>query len=228
MINRCILISEKPWHKDLFNKLKKEFKKIDWTYVDNKLDFNERFISKISPDKIFIPHWSYIIDKSIFKKFECILFHMTDLPYGRGGSPLQNLIVRGKKETKISAIKVESGIDTGDIYLKYNLDLSGSAKDIFGKSSEIMYDMISEIIVKDLKPTPQRGKITTFKRRTPSQSSIMDLSSINLVYDYIRMLDCEGYPKAFIETQNMKFEFSDAKFDINNNLIDAYVRIFKK
>ena len=43
---------------------------------------------------------------------------MTDLPFGRGGSPLQNLIVRGYKSTKLTAIKVQSGIDTGDIYLK--------------------------------------------------------------------------------------------------------------
>ena len=43
---------------------------------------------------------------------------MTDLPFGRGGSPLQNLIVRGFEETMTSAIKVTKGIDTGDIYLK--------------------------------------------------------------------------------------------------------------
>jgi len=43
---------------------------------------------------------------------------MTDLPFGRGGSPLQNLIERGIKKTKISAIKVDGGIDTGDIFFK--------------------------------------------------------------------------------------------------------------
>ena len=42
------------------------------------------------------------------------------------------------------------------------------------------------------------------------------------------MLDCDGYPNAFIETSNLKFEFKNAKFDVNNNLIDANVRIFKK
>ena len=83
---------------------------------------------------------------------------MTDLPYGRGGSPLQNLIIRNNKSTKISAIKVESGIDTGGIYLKNDLDLSGTAKDIFDKSSDIIYNMISEIIIKDLKPIQQKVK----------------------------------------------------------------------
>ena len=43
---------------------------------------------------------------------------MTDLPYGRGGSPLQNLIANKIYDTKISAIRAEGGIDTGRIYLK--------------------------------------------------------------------------------------------------------------
>ena len=43
---------------------------------------------------------------------------MTDLPYGRGGSPLQNLILKGKKTTKITAFKMIDKIDAGPIYLK--------------------------------------------------------------------------------------------------------------
>lgn len=43
---------------------------------------------------------------------------MTDLPYGRGGSPLQNLIVRNHYKTKISEIRVKKEIDSGPIYLK--------------------------------------------------------------------------------------------------------------
>lgn len=228
MVNNCVVLSEKSWHKDLFNKLKSEFTNIKWTHIDNKIDFNEIFLTKLKPDIIFIPHWSNIINENFFNKFKCIVFHMTDLPYGRGGSPLQNLIIRNKEKTKISAIKVDFGIDSGDIYLKSDLDLSGSAKEIFARSSLVIFNMISEILIKEPKPIPQIGEITIFKRRKPSQSSIMDLTNLNQVYDYIRMLDCDGYPKAFIETSEIKFEFTNAKFDRNNNLIDANVRIFKK
>ena len=49
---------------------------------------------------------TYYIDKSIYEKHECILFHMTDLPFGRGGSPLQNLLLRDIEKTKISLIKI--------------------------------------------------------------------------------------------------------------------------
>jgi len=50
--------------------------------------------------------------------------------FRKGGSPLQNLIERGIKKTKISAIKVDGGIDTGDIFFKRDLDLYGTAEEI--------------------------------------------------------------------------------------------------
>jgi methionyl-tRNA formyltransferase len=152
---------------------------------------------------------------------------MTDLPFGRGGSPLQNLIVRNFKKTKISAIRVEKGVDTGPVYLKKDLDLGGTASEIFQRSSDIIYNMITQIIDNKIIPKPQKGRILKFKRRTPEQSNIFLLDDLSKVYDYIRMLDCDGYPKAFIESNKLKFEFSNTKITSNNEL-KANVRIFKK
>ncbi len=56
---------------------------------------------------------------------------MTDLPYGRGGSPLQNLIQRGHTSTMLTALRCGAGLDTGDVYLKQPLSLHGSAEEIF-------------------------------------------------------------------------------------------------
>jgi methionyl-tRNA formyltransferase len=151
---------------------------------------------------------------------------MTDLPYGRGGSPLQNLILRGHSETKISALRINDGIDTGDIYLKNSLSLAGTAREIFERSTPVIHRMIEEIIDNDISPISQKGKTTHFKRRHPEESSIENLSRLQDVYDYIRMLDCEGYPNAFLETNYLKIEFSNAS--LNNNEISANVRITKK
>lgn len=63
---------------------------------------------------------------------------MTDLPYGRGGSPLQNLIKRNIENTKISAIKVVKDLDAGDIYLKRDLNLNGTADEILGLGGTII------------------------------------------------------------------------------------------
>ena len=105
--------------------------------INQKSNFNSKYLNDFNIEKIFIPHWSYIIDEDIFEKYECIVFHMTDLPFGRGGSPLQNLIVRKMYNTKVSAIKVQKGIDTGDIYLKEDLNLEGSATEIFKRAMKL-------------------------------------------------------------------------------------------
>ena len=62
--------------------------------------------------------------------------------------------------------------------------------------------------------------------RKPEDGDLSNLNSLPKIYDYIRMLDSDGYPKAFIEKSKLKFEFTDAK--INENSIIANVRIFKK
>lgn len=228
MKNRFIILSEKKWHEDLFNQLKSEFNDNEWLLINKKSDFNLQLLNEFKPDKIFIPHWSYIIPDEIFNSFDCIVFHMTDLPFGRGGSPLQNLIVRGFKSTKISAIKVQSGIDTGDVYLKKSLDLTGSAQEIFQKSAIVIEEMIKEMIIKNSIPSPQTGEVVEFKRRKPEESNISELEDLENIYNYIRMLDCEGYPHAFIETKYFNVEFTNANFNESGKIITANVRIVKR
>jgi len=222
-----IIVSEKKWHDSLIEDLNVLYP-ANWVRIQSSNDFNEEYIDSLSPVKIFIPHWSKIIPESIFKAWECIVFHMTDLPYGRGGSPLQNLIVRGERSTKIAAIKVESGIDTGPIYIKKDLNLDGTAFDIFERSTPIIKEMILEIIKLNIIPTKQNGEVLVFNRRKEHESNIESLNTCHKIYDYIRMLDCEGYPKAFLENNSIKFEFSNAKFDKEKNQIVANVRIVQK
>jgi methionyl-tRNA formyltransferase len=226
-MKKFILLSSKEWHDDLFEKLK-ESTDDEWVRIIDKKDLNLENLKIISPDKIFIPHWSHIIADEIFTNFECVVFHMTDLPYGRGGSPLQNLIVNGFTTTKISALKVRQGIDTGDIYLKSDLDLQGTAKEIFIRASNVMFEMILFLLKNEIEPQPQIGTIVNFKRRGPNDSDVKQIETTASIYDYIRMLDCDGYPKAFIETDSIKFEFSNATFDKDNNEIFANVRIIQK
>jgi len=70
------------------------------------------------------------------------------------------LIERGIGNTKISAIKVDDGIDTGDIYFKESLNLNGTADEIFIRASEIIFKkMIPTIISEKIIPETQKGEI---------------------------------------------------------------------
>jgi methionyl-tRNA formyltransferase len=151
---------------------------------------------------------------------------MADLPFGRGGSPLQNLIVKGFKKTRISAFKVEEELDAGPIYLKKDLSLEGSAEEIFKRASKIIFDeMIPYIIKNNPKPTPQKGETTIFKRRNPEDGNIGNLNNLDKIFDYIRMLDAEGYPPAFVKINRVKIEFSNAEKIKNGIKVSAEIKL---
>ena len=226
-VRTYILVSPKSWHTELFANLSSNSED-RWIRISTQDEFTYDNLLPLQPEKIFIPHWSYLIPAELYNNWECILFHMTDLPFGRGGSPLQNLIVNGLNDTKISAIKVKKGIDTGDVYLKKDLSLDGTAAEIFRRANPIIEKMIIEIIDNNLQPAPQTGEPVYFQRRKPEESNIENLDDLSQIYDFIRMLDCEGYPNAFIETKNFRINFSDASLDSNNQIINAHVGITKK
>ena len=215
-MNRNILIvTIKSWNIKNFNLLKQEYKDFNFYLIKNKDDLNIDAVSKINPKFIFFPHWSWFISESIYTNFKCVVFHTSDLPFGRGGSPLQNLIMRQIYHTKISALEVVKEYDAGKIYLKEDVDISyGSAKEIFIKISNIIFfKMIPQILLNDITPISQVGEVVNFERRTKEESNLKTLKNPNMIkiYDFIRMLDADGYPKAFLDFKNYKIEFSLVK-----------------
>ena len=186
-------------------------------------ELSEERIASFGVSHIFFPHWSWLIPESIHQHYECVVFHMTDLPFGRGGSPLQNLIRRGIYETQLSALRVNAGLDTGPIYLKRPLSLYGSAEEIYLRAAQIMEGMISEIVQGSLRPEPQQGEPTVFPRLRPQDGSIAALESLGQVHDWIRMLDADGYPRAFIRIGHLRLEFERSRRDVDS--VSADVRI---
>ena len=223
-----LIVTIKSWNLANFRKLRSLDKKNKWVIISDPKKLTFDWLKKLKPRYVFFPHWSWIIPKDIWSNFECVVFHMTDLPYGRGGSPLQNLIVRGHSKTKISALRVEEGLDTGDVYMKADLKLAGVAQEIYSRASEIIFTkMIPEIIRKEPKPIKQKGEVVVFSRRRPEEGSIQNLPNLKTVYDFIRMLDAEGYPKAYLEMDNgQRLEFSEAK--LTKGKITAKVEIYDK
>lgn len=217
-----VIISNKEWHRKHVEEVAKRTG-IEVVYLSKKGDVSFENLKRYNPQYVFFPHWSYIIPAEVYENFECIVFHMTDLPFGRGGSPLQNLIERGIYETKISALRVCKELDAGDIYLKRPLSLWGAAEEIYLRAGELTKEMMIEIVKNRIHPVPQTGDSVTFKRRKPEQGCIQNLESLEKVFDYIRMLDADGYPRAFLDSGRFHLEFERAS--MKNGFIHSDVKI---
>lgn len=103
---------------------------------------------------------------------------MTDLPYGRGGSPLQNLIVCGHNQMRLSALKCTAGLDAGPVYDRVPLGLDGSAEDILLRAAGLMAPMIVNIIEQPPVSAEQTGEVGEFVRQKFEDGNIAALGSI--------------------------------------------------
>lgn len=225
MNKRYVIATSKLWIPDMVDKLTDRLG-TEFIHITKKEELNYQHLKELAPRYIFFPHWSYMIPREIYNNFECVVFHMTDLPFGRGGSPLQNLLTRGIHQTMLSAIRVVEKLDAGDIYFKRDLSLYGSAEEIYIRTTEIVMDLIDLFVRTEPSPVAQSGEVVEFVRRRPEEGDIAGFDSLEKVFTYIRMLDADGYSNAFFETEDLRFEF--ARASIKKNCVLADVRITRK
>ena len=221
-----IFASCKRWHLPLFDRLKVD-ETANWTYVSNDIELKEALTS-VNPKYIFFLHWNWIVPEKIWSAQECVCFHMTDVPYGRGGSPLQNLILTGHTQTMLTALRMVEQMDAGPVYTKKNLNLDGSAEEIYIRAGKLSAEIIQWMIAHNPQPTPQEGEIVMFRRRKPEQSNMPITGSLQNAYDFIRMLDAEGYPNAFIEHGDYHVNFRKAKLDDDRIIAEVEIKVQNK
>lgn len=221
---RILIASSKNW----FN-LKKDIQNDNEVKLISKKDeLSLEFLNKFNPELIFFPHWNWVVSEEIYSQYKCIVFHTAPLPYGRGGSPIQNLILNNFEETPVCALEMTSELDAGPIYTKKTISLEGSLNEILKRINVVVNEMIEQLVSKLPTPVQQTGDIHIFKRLKDSDNEVdLNDSAINL-YNKIRMLDSPDYPKAYIKIGNYKVEFSNAEM-IDNQVTakSSFVKIDK-
>jgi methionyl-tRNA formyltransferase len=207
-----LVATVKPWNEEAFHRCTSAYPG-KWHIINKQSDLSLEKLRAVKPRCIFFPHWSWRVPQEILSEFECVCFHMTDVPFGRGGSPLQNLILRGCESTQVSALRMVDEMDAGPVYLKRPLSLEGRAVDIFRRSADVIFEMIREIIQAQPAPVSQEGNPVLFKRRSPKESELPRSGLEQALYDHIRMVDAPTYPLAFINWGDWRIEFSEAELD---------------
>ena len=105
------------------------------------------------------------------------------------------------------------------------MKLNGTAEEIYFRATDLTKKMIEFIVENEPSPVAQKGEVTKFKRRNREDGNWENCDSLNEIYDYIRMLDADGYPRSFIRFKNFELKFSKAS--LNENILNAKVEIIK-
>ncbi len=151
---------------------------------------------------------------------------MTDVPYGRGGSPLQNLILTGHTSTKLTALRMVKEMDAGPVYTNREMGLSGSAQEIYVRAGALCADIIRWMVSAQPDPVPQTGDVVVFRRRVPRMSQLPQEGELSQLFDHIRMLDADGYPHAFIDFGEFNLQFRSVQHE--GGRLTAQVTITKR
>ncbi len=93
-----------------------------------KVRKNEEFINeikKINPDVICVVAYGKILPKEILEipRYGCVNVHGSLLPKYRGAAPIQWAVLNGDKETGITTMYMDEGMDTGDMILKEKVEI---------------------------------------------------------------------------------------------------------
>ena len=204
---RIACIGYRDWALGIYDELARQ---TDHQYLifRSRAQFDESVLNDFKPVLVLFYGWSWIVNDSIIEDFPCIMLHPSPLPKYRGGSPLQNQIIAGEKQSAVTLFLMDKGVDTGSILAQKSYSLEGSLDEIFERISCLGVELTLEIISNGLRPVPQNNEeATCFQRRAPEQSEItieeIQGESADYLYNKIRMLQ-SPYPNAFIRTSDGK------------------------
>ena len=132
--------------------------------IRKKEELTLQNLDEFAPDIIFFPHWSTKVPNEIFEKYDCICFHSTPLPFGRGGSPIQNMISKGFKSTEVCSLLMVEKFDAGPIFLRTEVGLHGNLSEILERIYNIIGEQIKILLEEEIIPEEQIGEPTFFPR----------------------------------------------------------------
>ena len=152
-------------------------------YQPEKLRDNKeivKILKDINPDVICVVAYGKIIPKEILEipKYGCVNVHPSLLPKYRGSAPIQWAILNGDKETGVTTMYLDEGMDSGDIILqtetKINKDeTSGELWDRLSKiGAELLVETLERIENKTAPRTKQNDDFTLAPMLEKSQAKI--------------------------------------------------------
>ena len=137
-----------------------------------------------------------------------IVIHESELPKGKGWSPLSWQVLECKDEIPITLFEAQDDLDSGQIYAQSKIKLTGEEllNEIKEKQGVLTNKMIEEYILAfpNVSGIEQKGESTFYNKRTPKDSELDINKSISDQFNLLRIVDNENYPAFFIKN-NVKY-----------------------
>lgn len=161
-------------------------------------------LQQISCDVIVVVAFGQILSKEIldFPKYGCINVHASLLPRWRGAAPMQWAILEGDEKTGITTMQMDVGLDTGDMLLKTEVDITPeeTGESLHDKmavlGSDLLLRTLSDAQRGELRPVHQEEGQSTYAAMLGRDTGHLDLTWDAVKLErYVRGLN--PWPSAF-------------------------------
>ena len=137
-------------------------------------------LALLNPDVMVVAAYGQILPKAVLEipKLGCLNIHASLLPRWRGAAPIERAILEGDKETGISIMKMDEGLDTGDILIEKKCTISKH------ETTQTLHDTLSNIganailetlnILPTLKARPQQNNEATYAEKVTKDEAQID------------------------------------------------------
>jgi methionyl-tRNA formyltransferase len=178
-------------------------------------------ISGLKPDFLVVVAYGKILPPEILKipKFCCINLHGSLLPKYRGASPVEEALLNGDKETGITFIRMDSGLDGGDIFL---IQRAAIAPDDDSTSLRAKLSLLGgkqlPYLLKDIadgliEPIPQNNSKATFCHKIKKEDGLLDLKKMSATEILNRIKAYTPWPSCYLIYKGKKIKILKAAAD---------------
>ena len=189
-----------------------------------KTDEAYEFIKSREPDLIITAAYGKILPQRMLDipKYGCINVHASLLPKYRGAAPVQYSILNGDDVTGVTIMKMDAGMDTGDILTQVEvpIDINDHTDTLMAKLADVgrdlLLDTIGDYIEGKITSIPQDTDKVTLTYPIKPEDAVLDLNaSARQVHDKIRALS--SWPGCSTAFNGKRIKIYDSRLEEDDN-----------
>lgn len=176
---------------------------------------DQEAFAALNADAAVVVAYGLILPQAVLDapRLGCFNIHASLLPRWRGAAPIQRAIEAGDTRTGVSIMRMDAGLDTGDVVLARSIPIAEhmSASDLHDALSQLGAELIVEalagVAAGTLQPTPQPADGVTYAKKIDKAETRIDFTRpAHAVRNQIRAF----HPFAWLELAGMRVRVLDA------------------
>ncbi|MCK8823619.1 methionyl-tRNA formyltransferase [Fuchsiella alkaliacetigena] len=175
-------------------------------------------LRSLAPQAMVVVAYGQILSKELLElpPLGCINVHASLLPKYRGPAPLHRVIINSEKQTGVTTIYMDQGLDTGDIILQEEIEIAaedtvGVVHDRLAKlGAEVLLETLELVARDEAESEPQDDRKATYAQKITKEECLIDWTAeAQQIKDLIRGLN--PWPGAYTYHQGQRLKVWESK-----------------